>query len=364
MHIEYNLLSDQECKSPPASEENLAFGQLRTNHMFVMDYANDAWRNPRIVPYAPIQVMPGAMCLHYGQTLFEGVKAFKHDDGEIYIFRPDKNAERLNHSADVLSMPPVPEAVQIDAMQRLIDVERAWCPSTPQSSLYIRPFMFATQDSLGVKRSKEYVFCIMLSPSGCYYQGGFSRAIRLLITSRYHRAVVGGTGTAKAGGNYAASLRPQEYSKKFNAEQVLYLSADNTTIEEVGTMNHYHVLKDGTFIIPEFGESILRSVTALSVLALAAAGKIKARQEVVKIDAFIEGLKSGQIIEAGGFGTAAVVSPVGSYVFEDGSEIIVGDGKVGEHSRALYELYAAIQTGQTPAPEGWLVRVERYLGKG
>ena len=361
MQLEYSLLPDSERKSPPASEDNLSFGQLRTNHMFLMNYADGAWKNPRIVPYGPIQLMPGAMCLHYGQTLFEGIKAFKHEDGEIYIFRPDKNAERLNHSADVLCMPNVPVDLQLDALNRLIDVERAWCPSAPQSSLYIRPYMFATQDSLGVKPSSEYIFCIMVSPSGAYYKGGFSHAIRLLVTQKFHRAVAGGTGTAKAGGNYAASLRPQAYSKEFKAEQVLYLSADNQTIEEVGTMNHYHVMKDGTFIIPEFGDSILRSITSLSVLELAKLGKIKARQEVIYVKDFVEKLKSGDIIEAGGFGTAAVVSPVGGYVFEDGTEVTVGNGQVGEYSRALYELYAAMQTGHIPAPDGWLAKVERHL---
>jgi branched-chain amino acid aminotransferase len=360
MRTEYRLLSPEERKPLPEERRDLGFGQLRTDHMFLMDYSGGGWHSPRIVPYGPIELMPGAMCLHYGQTFFEGIKAFRHDDGEIYVFRADKNAERLNHSADILCMPRIPVDMQLDALHRLIDVERAWCPSEPQSSLYLRPFMFATQDSLGVKPSAEYLFCIMLSPSGAYYKGGFDHAVRLLVTRKFHRAVSGGTGTAKAGGNYGASLRPQEYARGFGADQVLYLSADNSTIEEVGTMNHYHVLKDGTFIIPDFGDSILRSVTSLSVLDLAAQGRVKARQEIIYIDKFLEDVKSGRIIEAGGFGTAAVVSPVGSYVLEDGSEVVVGDGGVGRHSRELYELYAAMQTGKVRAPAGWLAKVERY----
>lgn len=359
MQIVYDLLPEADRKAPPAVEDDLVFGKMRTNHMFVAQYSDGEWHSARIVPYGPLPLMPGAMCLHYGQTLFEGIKAFRHEDGEIYIFRADKNAERLNHSASVLCMPTIPEALQLDALHRLIDVERDWCPSVPQSSLYVRPFMFASQDCLGVKPSLEYMFCIMLSPSGPYYKGGFSHAVRLLVTKKYHRAVSGGTGTAKAGGNYGASLRPQSYAQEHHADQVLYLSADNKTIEEVGTMNHYHVLKDGTFIIPEFGDSILRSVTSLSVLELAAAGLIKARQEVVYLDAFLEGVRSGDIVEAGGLGTAAVVSPVGSYVFEDGTELDVGDGEVGRYSRELYELYAAMQTGKRPAPQGWLAKVAR-----
>ena len=246
-------------------------------------------------------------------------------------------------------------------LHRLIDVERNWCPSVPQSSLYLRPFMFATQDALGVKPSQEYIFCIMLSPSGPYYSGGVSHAVRLLITQKYHRAVSGGTGSSKTGGNYVASLRPAEYAQKFNAEQVLYLTADNEYIEEAGAMNHYHVLKDGTFIIPEFGDTVLRSVTSMSVLELATHGKIKARQEKVKLIDFLAGIKSGEIVEAGGFGTAAVVSPVGTYVFEDGSEIRVGNGEPGPLSRGLYDFYAAMQTGHQPAPKGWLYKVNHFI---
>ena len=361
MQIAYKLLPESEQRTPPSTQENLGFGKLRTNHMFLMNYADGEWRNARIVPYGSIPMMPGAMCLHYGQTLFEGIKAFKHDDGEIYTFRADKNAERLNVSAQILCMPSIPVEMQMEALHRLIDVERGWCPSIPQSSLYIRPFMFATQDALGVKPSNDYIFCIMLSPSGPYYSGGFSHAIRLLVTKKYHRAVSGGTGEAKTGGNYVASLRAAEHAHSFNADQVLYLSADNTRVEEVGSMNHYHVLKDGTFIIPTFSDTILRSITSLSVLELAEQGKIAARQEEVELQEFMKKIISGEIIEAGGFGTAAVISPVSEYVMEDGTIITVGDGCVGEYSRALYEMYTAFQTGKMPAPQGWLSKVERYV---
>ncbi len=224
--------------------------------------------------------------------------------------------------------------------------------------------MFASQDSLGVKTASEYIYCLMLSPAGPYYAGGFSRAIRLLITSRYHRAVSGGTGTAKCGGNYAASLQAQAYAKEKGCAQVLYLDATNQTLEEVGTMNHYHVEKDGTFVIPTFNDSILKSVTSQSVLELAEMRdmpvKIRARQETIRLDAFIEGVKTGRIIEAGGFGTAAVISPVGSYMLEDGTVITVGNGGVGEHSRTFYEYYSNMQIGRRPAPQGWLRQVPRF----
>ncbi len=360
MNVRYDLLPQAQRKSPPPADTPPAFGVLRTNHMFLMDYADGEWRDPRIVPYGPIELMPGAMCLHYGQTLFEGIKAFRHADGELYIFRPDKNAERLNHSADILCMPQIPAEVQLDALDRLLDVERDWCPLAPESSMYIRPFMFASQDALGVKPSANYIFCIMLSPSGPYYSGGFSKAIRLLISKKFHRAVSGGTGSAKAGGNYAASLRAAEAAYKEGASQVLYLDASNTYIEEAGAMNHYHVLSDGTFIIPEFSDSILRSITSLSVLELGKAGKIKARTEQIPLDTFLADIKAGRIVEAGGFGTAAVVSPVGRYLLEDGTECVIGDGEIGKYSRELYSLYSDIQTGRVPAPEGWLRKVKRF----
>lgn len=360
MEIKYDLLEKSKQQKPVASMKDIPFGSIRTNHMFVMEYEDNSWKNPRIIPYSPFSLSPGAICLHYGQTIFEGVKAFKHDDGEIRLFRFDKNAERLNHSASELLMPHVPTDIQLEGAMRLIDVEREWCPNEPESSLYIRPFMFGTQDSLGVKVSSSYIFCIMLSPCGPYYPGGFSQALRLLITNKFHRAVSGGTGTAKCGGNYAASLKPADYATKMGAGQVLYLDASNKYIEEVGTMNHYHVLKDGTFIIPEFNDSILKSITSQSVLELSRMGKVNARTEVVPLDDFIEGIKSGEIIEAGGFGTAAVVSPVGSYIFDDGSVLTVGSGEIGEHSKRLYTIYSDMQTGKAAAPEGWLSTVPRY----
>ena len=360
MKIDYQLLEKNAQKQPVTTMKGVPFGSIRTNHMFVMNYEDGEWKNPRIVPYGPFSISPGAICLHYAQEIFEGAKAYRHEDGELRLFRMDKNAARFNHSAAELMMPQVPEDLHMEAVMRLIDVERAWCPNEPESALYIRPFMFGTQDSLGVKVSNSYIFCIMLSPCGPYYPGGFSKAIRLLITEKFHRAVSGGTGTAKCGGNYAASLKPAAHAHAMGAEQVLYIDASNQYIEEVGTMNHYHVLKDGTFIIPQFNDSILKSITSQSVLELAGMGKVKARSERIRLDEFIAGVKNGEIIEAGGFGTAAVISPVGSYIFDDGETITVGSGEVGEHSRNLYKMYTDIQTGKIPAPAGWMQTVPRY----
>ncbi len=355
--IRYDLLPAAKRGTPPAEVKD--FGAVRTDHMFVVDYKDGGWHDPRIVPYGSFSIMPGAIGLHYGQTIFEGGKAFLHPDGEVRAFRIDENARRLNRSAEIIMMPPVPEDLQVEGMLRLLDVERRWCPADPDASMYIRPFMFATQDKLGVKPADSYIYCVMLSPSGRYYKGEM-RAVKLLVTTKFHRAVSGGTGAAKTGGNYAASLRAAEHAHRAGADQVLYLDASNTTIEEAGTMNHYHVTRDGTFVIPEFGDSILRSITSLSILELAKRGVCKAKLAVIPIKDFLADVKAGRIIEAGGFGTAAGVSPVGAYLLDDGTEIKVGDGGIGKYSRELYDHYTGIQKGKIPAPEGWLMTAPRY----
>ncbi|WP_110459056.1 branched-chain amino acid aminotransferase [Shewanella algidipiscicola] len=360
MHINYNLKPACERRTEQFEPEtNVGFGNLRTDHMFLMDYRDGEWRDPRVVPYGPFEVAPGAIALHYGQSVFEGAKAFMHQDGEIYTFRLDKNAERLNTSADILCIPALPEAMQLAGINALIDVDRLWFPMQEGACLYIRPFIFATEDRLSVSPSQQYTFCVMLSPSGAYYADGFDKAIRLLISKRFHRAVSGGTGASKAAGNYAASLKAGKAAAEYGAAQVLYLDANNQQIEEVGAMNHFHVLKDGTIIIPKFTDTILKSITSQSILDLGEQLGCEVRQETVMLDKFISDIESGEIIEAGGFGTAAVVSPVGSYIFEDNRVVTVGNGEVGEHTRRIYQVLTDIQKGLRPAPNGWLGRVER-----
>jgi branched-chain amino acid aminotransferase len=285
-----------------------------------------------------------------------------HDDGEIYTFRIDKNAKRLNISSEILCIPEIPEEMQIEAIMSLIDVDRLWFPIQEGASLYIRPFVFATEDALGVRPSKTYTFSVILSPSGPYYADGFTKAIRLLITEKFHRAVSGGTGNSKAAGNYAASLRAGQFAAKFGASQVLYLDASNERIEEVGAMNHFHITKEGTIVIPEFTDTILKSITSESIIELnkEVLGH-DVKQDTIYIKDFVEQVKSGDIIEAGGFGTAAVISPVGSYVFEDNTIITVGNGEVGEINKHIYQIYTDIQTGKRTAPSGWLKKVERKI---
>lgn len=357
MDIKLDLLPEEkrnhECL---LNLESLSFGQLRSDHMFLVDYEDGEWKDARIVPYQDFSIAPGAMVLHYGQAIFEGAKAFRINDDELVTWRFDKNAERLNESARILCMPEVPVEMQMEGLMRLLDVERNWCPNIDEASLYIRPFMFATQDSLGVHPSSKYTYCIMLSPSGPYYAGGFSNTVTLLVTEKFHRATPGGTGAAKACGNYAASLRAQEFAKSKNCAQVLYLDTTNTFLEEVGAMNHFHIMKDGSIVIPEFTDTILKSITSQSILELFP----NARQERIAIADFLAKIESGEIIEAGGFGTAAVITPVGKYVTDDGKEYVVGDGEIGKHTRAIYEKYTSMQRGETEAPEGWLATVPRF----
>ncbi len=360
MEIKYELKDKSQRRTEPLKpNEPLPFGVLRTDHMFIMDYEDGQWKNARIVPYGDIPIAPGATTLHYGQAIFEGVKAFQHDDGEIYTFRLDKNAQRMNRSADILCIPNIPEEIQIEAVHALIDIDRLWFPHQEGASLYIRPFIFATQDSLGVHPSSSYKFMVILSPSGPYYPAGFTKPIKLLITEKFHRAAPGGTGSSKAAGNYAASLKAGEFAKEFGASQVLYLDTTNIYIEEAGAMNHFHITREGDVVIPEFVDSVLRSITSESIIELADTLNINVTQKRVKIKEFIEAVKNKNITEAGGLGTAAVISPVGEYVFEDATSITVGNGEVGEVTKKIYEYYTGIQTGKVEAPKGWLQKVER-----
>lgn len=362
MDITYKLKSTAERRTTAFTPNgDVGFGKLRTDHMFVMDYYNEQWQDPRIIPYGPFDMAPGAMSLHYGQSIFEGVKAFKHQDGEIYTFRLDKNASRMNESAKIVCIPPLPEQYFIDGVNALIDADRLWFPEQSGACLYIRPFIFATEDRLSVSPSNQYTFCVMLSPSGAYYADGVENAIRLLISNKYHRAVSGGTGASKAAGNYAASLRAGKAASQYGAAQVLYLDSTNTQIEECGAMNHFHILKDGTIIIPTFTDTILKSITSQSIMELSDMLGMPVRQESVKLDQFISDLQAGNIIEAGGFGTAAVVSAVGSYIFENGNIVTVGDGKVGKYIRKIYQLYTDIQTGKIKGPSGWVKPVLRQI---
>jgi branched-chain amino acid aminotransferase len=361
MNIKYELKpADQRRSTPFYPEQLLGFGQQRTDHMFLIDFNGEEWVNPRITAYGPLAIAPGAVTLHYAQEVFEGGKAFLHEDGELYAFRIEMNAERLNTSCEIMCMPTIDVNIQVEAILKLLDIERLWYPHGQEgASMYIRPFMFGTSDSLGVKPSTQFTYCVFLSPSGPYYPEGFN-PVKLLISEKFHRAAQGGSGAAKAGGNYAASLRAGKFAKEKGASQVLYLDSTNTYLEEAGAMNHYHVTKDNKVVIPEFTDTILKSITSRSMLELTDYFDFDVVQERIPVSDFIEGVKSGYITEAGGFGTAAVVSPVGTYLLESGEEIHVNGGKVGPVSQKMYDTLTGFQRGTIKAPEGWLTKVERH----
>jgi branched-chain amino acid aminotransferase len=338
--------------------ESIGFGRLRTDHMFLMEYSDGEWHSPRIVPYGSIELMPGAAVLHYAQTVFEGAKCFKHPDGELYLFRIEDNAQRLNDSCARMEIPPIPLEDQLQAIETLIDVERLWFPEQEGASLYIRPVIYATEDFLGVRESREYLFNVFLSPSGPYYEDGF-KPMTLLLTTEFKRAVPKGSGKAKTGGNYASSLKAGKRARELDAKQVLYVDVYDHELEEAGAVNHYHVEKGKEIVIPEFTDTILESITARSIIDLESRLGYSVRQERISLLHFVVGVATGRITEAGGLGTAAVVSPVGSYVFDNGDKLTVGNGNIGPVTKKMYDTLTGIQTGKLEAPEGWLRKVER-----
>jgi branched-chain amino acid aminotransferase len=371
--------SERQMQSPFTPKGTLPFGELVSDHMFLMDYSNGEWHSPRIVPYGPLEivdtknyqnrvhVMPNTATLHYCQTVFEGAKAFQHPNGELYTFRIDENCKRLNHSARKLCMKEIPPEVQSKAINTLLDIERLWMPQQDNASIYIRPFIFGTGGFLGVKSSVDYIFCTFLSPSGSYFPGGFE-PIKLMLTDKHKRVAPKSVGTAKTGGNYAASLEAAEKAKGLGAKQVLYMDVTDRFIEETGAMNVYMVTKDQEIIIPEFTDTILESITSRSFLELGDRLEYPVFQEKVLALDFVIDIALGEITENGGLGTAATVAPVGTQIIDIGErkrtrlrEMIVGDGQVGPVSKKMYDLLTGIQTGRYEAPKDWVKKVERRL---
>jgi branched-chain amino acid aminotransferase len=330
------------------------FGHVFTDHMFTLDYAGGEWKNPRIVPYGPISVEPSAMALHYGQALFEGLKAYRSGEN-VYLFRPEMNFKRLNVSHERLCIPPLDENLALEALTGLIKLEKNWVPDMDGASLYIRPFTFATEPQLGVKPSAEYKFMIILSPCGPYYAEGFG-PVKIRVEEEYVRAVRGGLGFTKATANYAMSLKGQEKAKELGYTQVLWLDAvERRYIEEVGTMNVFFKI-GGEVITPELGGSILPGITRDSAITLLRDMGETVTERRLSIDELIDAAKGGYLEEAFGTGTAAVISPVGHLAWQ-GAEYAVNGGKTGEIARALYERLTGIQYGRLEDKFGWVRKV-------
>ncbi len=342
-------------KAIPAADQ-LGFGQLFTDHMLVMDYnPEQGWHHPRIEPYAPFCVEPAMMVFHYGQAIFEGMKAFRLQDGNIGIFRPQTHFARLNRSADRLCIPRVDPDLLLEALKKLLEIDHQWVPNAKGTALYIRPFIIATDNFLGVRPSNTYRLFIILSPVGAYYAEGFN-PVKILVENEYVRAAQGGIGDIKTPGNYAASLLSALKAKEKGYTQVLWLDAKELKfLEEVGTMNI--MLKiDGEVITPPLGGSILPGTTRDSVLTILSEWGIPNAERSISIDEVIKAAGSGKLEEIFGTGTAAVISPVGELKYQD-QVFTLNDGKVGPLSQRLFDHITGIQYGLLPDTHGWLEKV-------
>lgn len=343
-------------KIKPNADNPLAFGTIFTDHMFMMDYEEGkGWMNARIIPYQPLCLEPSAMVFHYGQTMFEGMKAYQTEDGRTLLFRPDKNIQRANKSNVRLCIPEIPEDYFMAGLKALVKLEEDWIPRKPGTSLYIRPFVIATEPYLGVRESRTYQFIIILSPVGAYYSGGLD-PVKIWIEDEYVRAVRGGIGEAKTGGNYVASLKSQVKAHDAGYSQVLWLDGvERKYIEEVGAMNIFFKI-NGTVVTPKLNGSILPGVTRDSVLALCREWQIPVEERQISVDEVVRAAKTGTLEECFGTGTAAVISPVGELRFEE-DVMEIGKGQIGPVSQKIYDTITGIQTGKLAGPSGWSVEV-------
>ena len=346
-------------KQPPA-DETLVFGQVFTDHMFVLEYdEGKGWHDARIVPYGPFTLDPACCVLHYGQAIFDGMKAFRGRDGRVRLFRLPDHARRLNHSAHYLCIPPIEQEMIEEAIRALVEVDERWVPSLPGTSLYIRPTVIATETFLGVHPSSSYLFYVILGPVGAYYREGIN-PVRILASDKYVRAVQGGLGAAKTAGNYAASLFGAEEAHKAGYTQVLWLDGvEHRYLDEVGTMNI--MLKIGDEVItPPLNGAILAGITRDSVLTLLRDWGMRVAERPIAIEEVIEAAQADRL-EMWGTGTAAVISPVGELGYK-GERYLINGGRTGALTQRLYDTIVGIQYGTAPDPYGWTRPLGNRLG--
>lgn len=336
--------------------KNLQFGKFFTDHMFLMNYdAGQGWHDPRIVPYGPFVLDPSVMVFHYAQEVFEGMKAYRTPDGGVQLFRPMENVRRLRSSCERLCIPPLEDDMALKAIKSLVSLEKDWVPGEPGTSLYIRPFIIATDASLGVHASHSYIFCIICCPVGSYYPEGIN-PVKIYVENDDVRAVRGGMGYTKTGGNYAASIRAGEKAEEAGYTQVLWLDGVHRKyIEEVGSMNVLFKV-DGRVITPELTGSVLPGITRKSCLDLLRHWGIPVEERLITAEELFEDAKSGKLEEAWGSGTAAVVSPIGEMAWKD-TDVVVNGGKIGPITHRLYDTITGIQWGTLPDPFGWTVKL-------
>jgi len=353
---EISIQRNQNPKPKP-DQSALGFGQLFTDHMFIMDYEEGkGWHSPRIVPYGPMVLDPSVMVVHYGQATFEGMKAYRTADKQILLFRPYANMERMNISNERLCIPALDVEFAVSAIKRLVEVDEDWIPEAEGTSLYIRPFIFATDPYLGVRPSHTYSFMVILSPVGAYYPEGID-PVKIFVEETYVRAVKGGLGFTKTPGNYAASIKAQEVAKEKGYTQVLWLDGiENKYVEEVGTMNVFFKI-NGVVITPALEGSILAGITRDSTIKLLKHWGVPIEERKISIQEIYEAHAQGKLDEAFGTGTAAVISPIGELNYK-GQIISINDGKIGETSAKIYDTMTGIQNGVLADTFGWTSRVK------
>ena len=355
--LDIKFIKTENPKPIPGPENPLVFGTIFTDHMFVMDYDTEkGWYDPRVIPYQPLSLDPSAMVFHYGQEMFEGLKAYKAVDGRTLLFRPNKNIERANNTNRRICIPTIPEEDFLQAIQTIVKVDEAWIPHKEGTSLYIRPFIIATDPYLGVRPSNTYKFIIILSPVGAYYPEGLD-PVKIWIEDEYVRAVRGGLGEAKTGANYVASMKAQDKAHEGGYSQVLWLDGvERKYIEEVGAMNIFFKI-DGTIVTPKLSGSILPGVTRDSVICLCKHWRIPVEEKKISIDEIYEAYQKGKLEEVFGTGTAAVISPVKELKWDEHIMEISG-GKIGELSQKFYDTVTGIQLGKIKDELGWTVEVK------
>lgn len=333
------------------------FGNHFTDHMFLAEWTPETgWDDPRVVPYGPLSLDPATAVLHYAQEIFEGLKAYAHADGSVWLFRPEANATRLQRSAHRLALPELPVEWFIGSVRALIEADRDWVPTGEERSLYLRPFMFASEVFLGVRPSQHVTYSVIASPAGAYFAEGV-KPVDIWLSSEFSRAGAGGTGAAKCGGNYAASLLPQQEAYAHGCAQVAFLdSVEHRWVEELGGMNLYFVQSDGSIVTPELSGSILEGITRDSILALARDLGHEVVERKVSIDEWRDGVANGTITEVFACGTAAVVTPVGTLKW-DGGEVTSAEGEPGKVTADIRAALVDIQYGRAEDRHGWMTKV-------
>jgi len=354
--MEIKIIKNENPKAKPDSN-SLGFGKFFTDHMFIMDHDyENGWHNARIVPYGNISLSPASTVLHYGEEIFEGMKAYLTEDGKIQLFRPYENAKRMNSSADRLCLPEIPEEDFVEAIKKLVEIDKEWIPTAKGTSLYIRPFMFGNDETLGVHTVHHSTFMIILSPVGSYYKEGLN-PVKILIETEDVRAVRGGTGFAKCGGNYAASSRAGKKAEEKGYSQVLWLDGvERKYIEEVGAMNVMFKI-NGEVVTPALLGSILPGITRKSCLEILNKEGIKATERKLSLEELTKAVENGTLEEAWGCGTAAVISPIG-LIEVNGKKYEINNGKIGPVSQMLYDKITGIQTGKVKDEFNWTVEVK------